>query len=277
MQGLSGISRSRPLPARRRRPRPCVYTCSAHGCGSAKQSFREVGGARRHEPPRMADAQPCCTTHLDAEVSRAWHAPLLGGHRACRALHRAEEGGAARSVARWGESVQHLGHSPEAGMDESARLFLCRRCCVQVRLCSRCDRGQRYCTPSCSSAARRIAQREAARRYQCSRAGRMAHAARSRRWRGRRRGIEPGAAALADANIVTHQGSPRRGADAPLPAWTSNCAESSPPSHCQQHAWLPAEPRAGVCRRCGTPLTDWVRQSFLRSGGGRGARHDHSP
>jgi hypothetical protein len=62
---------------------------------------------------------------------------------------------------------------------------VCARCRAQVLLCSRCDRGQRYCGLACSRAARQDSQREAARRYQGSRAGRMAHAERSRRWRQR--------------------------------------------------------------------------------------------
>jgi len=117
---------------------------------------------------------------------------------------------------------------PEVRLDGSARLFLCARCSAQVRLCSRCDRGQRYCTPTCSSLARKAAQREAGRRYQRSRGGRMAHAARSRRWRIRHHRIDPLAAqTVAGANIVTHQGSPRSPADAPLVAWTSDHAEVS--------------------------------------------------
>lgn len=183
-------------------------------------------------------------------------------------------------MARWDESVQHLGLKPEVRMDKSARLFLCARCGIQVQLCTRCDRGQRYCTPSCSSAARRIAQREAAQRYQRSRRGRMAHAARSRRWRVRRRPRAPVTPKLLelDANIVTHQGSPDSTHDAPLVAWTNDHAKLTPPTRCTQGASLHARPPTGTtCQRCGTPLTGWLRQSFLRSAGGRGARHDHSP
>ncbi len=165
-------------------------------------------------------------------------------------------------------------------MDKSARLFLCAGCSVQVQLCSHCDRGQRYCTPRCSTAARRIAQREAGQRYQRSRGGRTAHAARSRRWRIRHHPITPVAPKQfeLDANIVTHQGSPDSTHDAPLVAWTNNRAELTPPTRCKQGASLLVQPRTGTtCQRCGTPLTGWVRQSFLRSVAGRGARHDHSP
>jgi hypothetical protein len=166
-------------------------------------------------------------------------------------------------------------------MDGSARLFLCARCSAQVRLCSHCDRGQRYCTPTCSSLARDTAQREAGRRYQRSRGGRMAHAARSRRWRIRHQRIDPLATpgVVAGANIVTHQGSPGSPADAPLVAWTSDRAQVSITSDPTQTATKGVERIAGpMCRRCGAALAPWVRQGFLRRPtGARPLRHDHSP
>jgi hypothetical protein len=104
-------------------------------------------------------------------------------------------------------------------------------------------------------------QREAARRYQTSRAGRMAHAARSRRWRQRQREPAGGPAATPQAgcgNFVTHQGSPTPPCNAPL---------------------VPDEPagdgagdsgEAGTlaprCCRCAAVQPPWVRQGFLRHG-----------
>jgi len=96
------------------------------------------------------------------------------------------------SVARWDASVQHFG-LPGVRMDRPARLFLCARCRTQVVLCSHCDRGQRYCTAACSRQARDAAQRDAAQRYQRSRRGRLAHAARTRRWRSLRLACRGGA------------------------------------------------------------------------------------
>ena len=166
-------------------------------------------------------------------------------------------------------------------MDGSARLFLCARCFVQVRLCSHCDRGQRYCTASCSSLARNTAQRVAASRYQRSRGGRMAHAARSRRWRIRHHRIDPlmTAQVEADANIVTHQGSPGALVDAPLLAWTSDRAQASLTCEPDPSAARAVARSTGpTCRRCGAALAPWVRQGFLRSPlRVRAARHDHSP
>jgi len=134
-----------------------------------------------------------------------------------------------------------------------------------VLLCSRCDRGQRYCGRACSRAARLESQRAAARRYQSSRAGRMAHAARSRRWRQRHRERELtcGDAAARDAvatNFVTHQGSSQPAGDAPLtvPEQAGECANAV----CETST----APIAAHCRRCATLLAPWVRQGFLRHG-----------
>jgi hypothetical protein len=69
----------------------------------------------------------------------------------------------------------------------SARSFQCawRDCQRVVSLCSRCDRGNRYCSPACASMARRASLRAAGLRYQRSRRGRFKHAARQARYRAR--------------------------------------------------------------------------------------------
>ena len=77
-----------------------------------------------------------------------------------------------------------------------ARLFVCARCRCQVWVCSRCDRGQRYCGQACSERARRDSVRAAGARYQRSDKGRARHAARQRRYMARVR---------AEA-VMTHQG-----------------------------------------------------------------------
>ena len=156
-----------------------------------------------------------------------------------------------------------LGSLPEEpGMvDHPARLLVCARCRTQVLLCSHCDRGQRYCGRACSRAARMDSQREAARRYQRSRVGRMAHAARSRRWRQRRREQASGQSAALQAghgNFVTHQGSATPAVDAPLAPdelagdGAGDIGEASmPPLRCS---------------RCAAAQPSWVRQGFLRHG-----------
>ena len=105
------------------------------------------------------------------------------------------------------------------------RLFLCAHltCRAQVLVCGRCDRGQVYCAGECALRARRQCVRDAGRRYQDSRAGRLAHARRSRCYRARQQQkaasscatiLPPPALAVA---IVTHQGSSHSPADALLP------------------------------------------------------------
>lgn len=182
-------------------------------------------------------------------------------------------------MARWDASVQHFG-LPGVRMDRPARLFLCARCRTQVLLCSHCDRGQRYCTAACSRQARDAAQRDAAQRYQRSRRGRMAHAARTRRWRSRRLACRVG------ANSVTHHGSQAGVVAAPLAAWTHDTA-SLPLDATAAVTSSPLTTEAGAapcCARCSAPLGTWVRQGFLRRGRLRmpatllaGRRHDHSP
>lgn len=139
-------------------------------------------------------------------------------------------------------------------IDAVGRLFLCARCREQVVLCSRCDRGQRYCGQACSDAVRRDRQRAAGQRYQCSSAGRAKHAERSRRWRlsQRERQREPTVDASAP---VTHHGPPEPVGDVPGPVAT---AERSPASVGRE---APAQWR---CPGCTTLLLPWVRQGFMR-------------
>lgn len=129
-------------------------------------------------------------------------------------------------------------------MQSSARLFSCAGCRAQVVICSHCDRGNLYCGQRCSQAARRQSQREAARRYQRTRRGRLCHAERQRRYRQRR------------TTKVTHQGSPPDRADETLPA------ESKMPV---QHSDVSATNAAdGIrCHFCARVCSQLLRQSFL--------------
>ena len=58
-------------------------------------------------------------------------------------------------------------------MDPPARMVLGTRCRAQVLLCSRCDRGNRYCGRACRRLAHDAARRETARRYPRSRGARL--------------------------------------------------------------------------------------------------------
>ena len=74
---------------------------------------------------------------------------------------------------------------------ESLRLVVCGRpeCRRLFQLCSRCDRGQRYCERRCGVLARAESVRGAGRRYQRTRDGRHAHAERQAAYRVRRQKV----------------------------------------------------------------------------------------
>ena len=81
-----------------------------------------------------------------------------------------------------------LGRAPtafEVAVEDSYRLFNCCRCQELVAICPRCDRGNIYCSKTCSAASRRENNRESGRRYQATRRGRRKHAARMARYRHR--------------------------------------------------------------------------------------------
>jgi hypothetical protein len=173
-------------------------------------------------------------------------------------------------------------------MGQPARLYLCARCRVQVILCSRCDRGNRYCGRQCGHQAREQARRETALRYQRSWGGRIAHAQRSRRWRQRRAARDAACGPGNDAHNVTHQGSRPGQAAAPLVAWTHDSAtiapanttadvtaQSAPPE--LDIVTLPTAAPCWVCRRCGERQPAALRLGFVRHGVPARRRHDHSP
>ena len=188
---------------------------------------------------------------------------------------------------RWGEPVQHLWLSaPGTALERSARLFLCVRCRQQVVLCSHCDHGQVYCSPSCSSAGRHEHRRRSAQRYQSSRGGRLKHAARTACWRRRQRCLgvaSTDARVRADVNKVTHQGCTPMQADASLPACktTSACESIDHPSSVADVVLSSATPTtwaAPRCRHCSCAVRphlrqDWLRRPRVASGG----QHDHWP
>jgi hypothetical protein len=60
-------------------------------------------------------------------------------------------------------------------------------CQKSFYVCQRCDRGQRYCSPECRDAARKLQHRSAVARYQRTPNGRRRHADHQRALRERRR------------------------------------------------------------------------------------------
>ncbi len=72
-------------------------------------------------------------------------------------------------------------------MEPTSRLFSCSRCHIQTVICSHCDRGQIYCSSTCSKASRLQSCRSAERRYQHTPGGKINHALRQKRYRARLR------------------------------------------------------------------------------------------
>jgi hypothetical protein len=70
---------------------------------------------------------------------------------------------------------------------DSGRMYLCGRCRGRAVICRSCDRGNLYCSRSCSDGARREKQKEARGRYQQSREGRSRHAQAQQRYRDRKK------------------------------------------------------------------------------------------
>jgi hypothetical protein len=189
--------------------------------------------------------------------------------------------------------------------DEPARRFLCARCRTPALVCSRCDRGQMYCATGCAAVARLQSQRDAGRRYQCSRPGRFMHAARTRRWRERQALVAVSAvrSEMAAPQSVTHQGSPAPALDAvliavptpvaaaavpaaPAPS-TQPCTTLTTSGSSSPAASLPLTLSAWRCHWCHAPCARSVRLDFLRHsrssrprrrGNARGEpSHGHSP
>jgi len=134
-------------------------------------------------------------------------------------------------------------------MEATGRLFLCACCREQVLICRRCDRGQRYCR-TCAKDVRRASMREAGRRYQQSRQGRFAHAARARRHRARNK-------------KVTHQGSPDLANDAVLRQDSTDAALAI------VALGAPAGTCMSRCHCCARALPPLVRTGPLRRRGPR--------
>lgn len=68
-------------------------------------------------------------------------------------------------------------------MRQDYRQFDCARCQKPARICSPCDRGQRYCARGCAREARRESWRAAGKRYRATFLGRQKGAARQARYR----------------------------------------------------------------------------------------------
>jgi hypothetical protein len=140
-----------------------------------------------------------------------------------------------------------------------AEVSLKLRCCSNpdclslFAICSGCDRGQRYCSPSCRSQARRRQHRAANRRYQCSTEGRLDHRDRQKRYRCR-----------PCAKSVTDQGSQK--SDFPSPSKQDEVIQQLSKAAMQSRLHLRGVfvLRCAVCGRPGHLLDPFPRISTRR-------------
>jgi len=136
-------------------------------------------------------------------------------------------------------------------MEPPARRYLCAQCQTPVLVCSRCDRGNRYCK-DCAHQVRKCKQRGAAQRYQSSHHGCSKHAQRQHRYRTRLRRLSE---TLAEK--VTHQGSPPPGPAALLHSETTALlSPQSEPLQAPKSLWQ--------CHFCHCDCPGFVRIDFLR-------------
>ena len=123
-------------------------------------------------------------------------------------------------------------------MENTARLYNCARCHCQAIICSYCDRGNIYCSESCTQAARKESLRAAGKRYQRTRNGRSKHAERQRQYR-------------SSCKKVTHQGSPGSPSNDPLPPRSETPASVAT-----------TEIEGVHCHFCGRLCSDFLRLDY---------------
>ena len=151
----------------------------------------------------------------------------------------------------------------------SHRLFNCRRCRRQTRICPCCDRGNQYCSPECSQAARRESNLKSSRRYQATKRGRANHAARQQQYLSRKmtqqgsltevlvlKGKEP-------ARISSTV--PSNAPATPLPTNDKDSLESHAPVEGLRSVPAAVAPleRDFCCHFCGAPTSPFARLTFL--------------
>ena len=141
-------------------------------------------------------------------------------------------------------------------MQSSARLYSCCRCLAQVIICSRCDRGHRYCTGQCATDARLDSLKRASKKYRSTRSGRFNNAARQQRHRQRQK------------QIVTHQGSLLMRSHDVLKA------QSHGPEKVKKYD---QNGRHLICHHCGAVGEPFLRQDFLHQSRWLRSFRRHSP
>jgi len=127
-------------------------------------------------------------------------------------------------------------------MEPIPRLFLCIRCHKQVVICSRCDHGQIYCGEPCAHFARKQSLILARLRYQHTFKGRRNHAACQARYRKKLRN-----------KVMDHTYPPTPQHD------VINLLEKQ-----TEKTVMIQLKRSLTCCFCKKPVSDWLRNDFLR-------------
>jgi len=126
-------------------------------------------------------------------------------------------------------------------MKHILRLYYCLFCNAQAFICSNCDRGQIYCSSTCSLVSRKKSCTEANQRYQKTVKGRVNNALRQKRFRQRLK------------NLVTDQGTHSTPQNALLHE-VENKPKKSMIEHDQNHI---------QCSFCKKIVSNYVRTLFL--------------
>lgn len=138
-----------------------------------------------------------------------------------------------------------------AGIEVTCRMFRCARnaCQKLAFVCSRCDRGQIYCSKACSQANRRAYQAAAKAVYQRTLIGRLKHGQRQRRYSARKKVTEQGSSPPAGSGEM----SPLEiGASTPVERQVPMVATAQHRSAPSQGSPRPARQRGEVvCSFCG--------------------------
>jgi hypothetical protein len=127
-------------------------------------------------------------------------------------------------------------------MKHTPRLYYCVRCHAQSVICSHCDRGQIYCSDTCSKIARLKSCREANKRYQLTPKGRRQHAARQKLYRMRQK------------EKVTDHGSITPAQNGLLESVKNKTTEVGMGQNSMQKR----------CCICNKSVSSWFRSGFLR-------------
>lgn len=127
-------------------------------------------------------------------------------------------------------------------MESTSRLYQCLFCHEQAVVCSKCDRGQIYCSRACSRLARTNALKCARSRYQSTFKGKRNHAACQARYRKNLR------IKVMDQSspLATHHDS-------------IGVLENNPKKAEKEQIKTPL-----TCCFCGKPVSNWHRHDFLR-------------